>query len=170
MTADQQMVAWLRFQILARKAAAEAATEGPWEVTGQDGLDDAWQIYGGVDKNGGTLVDWNSGEPVEVPVRHRVATLNYEDGGGVWRREDADHIVLNQPRDTIARCEAELRILNDYDDFARVAADHPSPPGDPSWAELSAGILGDVIGDLAYAYRHRPGFDSSWFISAPEDV
>lgn len=149
MTEDQQMAVWLRQQILARKAIAEAARHagpGAWRVTENDG--EMWVQQADCSDEVATDRLTSPEEYIPLDPAH------------------VAHIAANDPRDTIARCEAELRILNDYEDFAKVAADHPSPPGETSWAEQIAGTLGDVVGDLAYAYRHWSGFDPDWYINA----
>lgn len=163
------MLSWLRSQILARKTAAEAASDGPWVNTGQDGDGDAWQIHGAPTEE--TTVEWpDDGEPFEVPVLARIATLNYDDGGGVWRREDADHIVLNHPQDTIARCETELALLADHSDFD-FPANEDDGPGGYSWTARCDGCGQPTpcrtARLLASGYRHRPGWLPEW---APEEV
>jgi hypothetical protein len=147
------LISWLRSTIEGDLAAAKAADEaspGPWVNTGQGGDGDAWQIHGGPSEK--LEPDWDApGVPLK-PVPIRVATLNYDDGGGVWEREAADHIVLQQPRDTIARCEAELRIL----DLAEEDARGYSPD---YWLALRL-----VVDEIASGYRHRPSFNPSWLL------
>ncbi|ETK36150.1 DUF6221 family protein [Microbispora sp. ATCC PTA-5024] len=160
---SDELMTWLRATIEGDKAAseaAEAASPGPWVNSGQAGLGDAWQIHGAPTEESG--VEWNDevGDVVRVPSR--VATLNYEDGGGVWAREAAEHIVLQQPMHTIARCEVELAIL---DLCERERAEWP---GHRSWDSESdqgvarAGALEDAVRRLAYGYRHRPGWREEW--------
>jgi hypothetical protein len=141
------LISWLRSTIEGDLAAAKAADEaspGPWVNTGQDGHGDAWQIHGGPSEE--LKPDWDApGVPLK-PVPIRVATLQYDDGGGVWEREAADHIVLQQPRDTIARCEAELSVLDLFEKqgFALGGA--------------YFGALHDAVNRLARGYRHRGGY------------
>ncbi|MEU4574846.1 DUF6221 family protein [Nonomuraea sp. NPDC023979] len=127
------MLSWLRSTITADLEAARAADEaspGPWVNTGQYGCGDAWQIHGAPTEESGT--EWSEELHDVVPARSGVATAAYEDGGGVWKREVADHMVLHQPRDTIARCEAELRILDLHqpvDGYGRVEYRKLMDPG-----------------------------------------
>ncbi|MBB6556179.1 DUF6221 family protein [Nonomuraea rubra] len=145
-----ELLSWLRATINAELEVAKAADEvapGPWVNTGQDGDGDAWQVHGA--PTGET--EWNYELEGEVPVLLRVATLNYDDGGGVWEREAADHIVLQQPRDTIARCEAELALI------ARCEGpDEPGTTPDFWWG------MREAIDMLVVGYRHRPGFKPEW--------
>lgn len=152
-----ELLSWLRATITADLAAAKAADEvapGPWVNTGQDG--DAWQIHGAPTGDTTWKYDDESGEDREVPVLHRVATLNYDDGGGVWEREAADHIVLQQPRDTIARCEAELALLGQLAEAKQFYDQHPHAPAGEIHGLLTAAEL------LATGYQHRPGFNPEW--------
>ena len=91
--ADEQrrrtgLVAWLRSAILARKAVAEAATAAPWEAEGDDPTDN--EVWIGLD----------DGSAIRLVVLH-----------GPESRQNMLHVAANDPRDTIARCEAELAIL-----------------------------------------------------------
>lgn len=66
-------------------------------------------------------------------------------------RVDEAHIVANSPRDTIARCEAELRELDRHE---------------PNFADCCP--LDDEVSPcesvqiMASGYRHRPGWSLSW--------
>lgn len=155
-TADG-LLSWLKTTITADLEAARAADKvapGPWVNRGQAGYGDAWQVHGA--PTGET--DWDPEADAVVPVLSRVATLNYSDGGGVWEREAADHIVLQQPRDTIARCEAELKLLDEF--LGQVdALDYIAySEGQGALGETSA----DLLSLLAFGYRHRPGFNPDW--------
>jgi len=130
------LISWLRATI-----TGDEASPGPWVNTGQDGCGDAWQVHGAFIDGESGIFDWNDGDPIEVPVRHRVATLNYDDGGGVWKREAADHMVLQQPRDTIARCTSELAELRILEAMPKHA------------------FVDRMIRIKACGYRHRPDFD-----------
>lgn len=136
------LISWLRSTIegdLAAAKAADKASPGPWVNTGQYGCGDAWQIYGAPTEESGD--EWNDEAQDVVPAPSKVAAAAYEDGGGVWEREAADHMVLQQPRDTIARCEVELAII----------AECLTVPGRGTLAER-------VIEGLARGYRHRDGY------------
>jgi hypothetical protein len=144
------MLSWLRATVVADLEAAKAADEvapGPWVNIGQDGEGDAWQIHGAPTDE----TTWDFDAEAEVPVLRRVATLNFDDGGGVWEREAADHIVLQQPRDTIARCEAELAILDRYE-----GPDERGTSPDFWWG------MREAVDMIAGGYRHRPGFKPEW--------
>jgi hypothetical protein len=153
MSGEEEPVAWLRSAILARKAAAEAATPGPWEFEPDD---EVFTVYDG---EHGDLV----GQTVAFTRRRAEAN------GG--------HIAMNDPTDILARCEAELAILDEhytlyrgdtnelYEEFSVCY-----PPGIPG---LNCGcVTCHYIGQggvkqygicrtvklLASGYRHQPGY------------
>ena len=109
MSSEEEPVAWLRAQIGARKAVAEAATCAPWEAEGDDPTDD--EVWIDVDGE-----DW------------RMLICR-----GPQSHENMLHVAANDPQDTIARCEAELAILDehasdgwaDYPQCVRCADGHP---------------------------------------------
>jgi len=84
------------------------------------------------------------------------------------RNVDLKHIALHDPRDTIARCEAELALLDKLMPVLRQlgeiaygegqGAEHPDQPGEYI-AEEAAEYLVEL---LAAGYRHRPGFKAEW--------
>lgn len=154
----QDILVWLRSTIQGDQAAAEKASPGPWVNAGQAGVDDAWQIHGAPTEETGTW--WDDDAQDMLPVPSRVATLNYEDGGGVWRREDADHIVTHQPRDAIARCSAELAIIKRYTEIKRIADQNERRRSEHNYAADTAAALLDAIEWLVQGYRHRPGYGS----------
>jgi hypothetical protein len=90
-----EMVVWLRTQIEARKATAEAATDGPWIVVTNPEDRDSITILGGPEGREHVFYD----------------PLGVDEAG-----RDFAHVALNDPRDTIARCEAELAILDLHSD------------------------------------------------------
>ena len=72
---------------------------------------------------------------------------------GVWPMGDSSLTRLmeaNDPRDTIARCEAELAILDLYEQQA--AKDNNAMEEDRTW------LLARVVRLLATGYKHRPGY------------
>jgi hypothetical protein len=89
-----------------------------------------------------------------------------------------DHIAANDPRDVIARCEAELAILDLYEQTAVLVTAPPAvtaaqwPGAGPQPGMISAldyqdarrelAVLGPVIRMLAYGYRHRDGYREEW--------
>ena len=90
MSSEMDPVAWLRAQITARLDVARKATPGPWEFEHDD---EVFTVHNG---EHGDLV----GSTVAF-TRH-------------WASVNGDHIALNDPQDTIARCEAELAILDEH--------------------------------------------------------
>jgi hypothetical protein len=57
-------------------------------------------------------VAFTPGLKAGAPCESQVATLLYEDGGGVWTCEAADHMVVNQPSTVIRDCDADLKMLD----------------------------------------------------------
>ena len=83
--------------------------------------------------------------------------------------EDADHLMRQNPRDTIARCEAELAMLDKLPPvLSRLGwiaegegqgAPHPGRPGEYMAEDAVADYFVKL---LASGYRHRPGFRPEW--------
>lgn len=151
MSADENPVAWLRAQVEARKAAAEAASEGPWDASA---VTPSWAGF------------------TEQPLAPaKVACLDDDEDNCLFvalrfglppeRNEaNAAHIAANDPRDTIARCEAELAILDEH------GPDDTFGPGD-----VCCCACGDrpqvpfpcrTVRLLAGGYRHRPGYPAAF--------
>lgn len=160
-------VAWLRAQIEARlKLAREASapTDGHWWRR----MADAGHVDDGTLEPVGALY---AGEPlldVDGDVCGGEEIVVYDEG----RPSDVqfEHIAGNDPQDTIARCEAELAILDAH-----------KPVWEGGWQECgecgpnndSSGILaiprdGDVWWPcrtfrlILGAYRFRSGYDEKW--------
>ncbi len=146
MSSEEGPVAWLRTQVEARKAAAKLAARegGTWTQ------DDPERYPGSIESLGGKVV-YDEGSPDE---------------------RQAAHIALNDPQDTIARCEAELAILDLH---------QPVAEGGSGWLECqecgpnndASGILAipgqgetfwpcATVRLLAGGYRHRPGFPADF--------
>ena len=137
MSDGEDPVAWLRAQVEARKSAAGALAAvlgGHW------------------------LVRLNDDDDFDFTVR--AADIDVEPASDAWRRDAADHIAANDPRDTIARCEAELAILDEHgpddtfgpDDLCCCACgDRPQVPFPCRTVRI---LLG--------AYQHRTGFKAEW--------
>lgn len=127
------LAAWLRTTITAEKSTAERATAGRWAVA--------------VDARGRWRVDvarWND------------YLTDYEVTGRIVRPRnfrDAEHIALHDPRDTIARCEADLELI---DGLAQVADGAETYGGTAAW------LAEDLLEDVAQGYRHRSGFKPEW--------
>lgn len=176
----EDLLAWLRATIqgdLTQAKAAEEAAPGPWVNTGQDGQGsdtDAWQIHGAPTGDTTWKYDRETEQEAEVPVLRPVATTEYDDGGGVWEKAAADHMVLQQPRDTIARCEAELALLDKIPPVLETlgwiaysegqGAAHPDKPGEYLAEDEPAEYFVKL---LAVGYRHRSGFKPSWLEPTP---
>ena len=142
---DEELAAWLRAAILARLELAREAspkTDGHW---------------------------WRRTDERGEPVSHLWAgeALRDEDGN-VWSGEyvvvydegapgeaQFDHMAANDPRDTIARCEAELAILDLYEQQAAKWYEN-------AMQEDRAWTLWPVIALLAGGYRYRPGYREEW--------
>lgn len=75
----------------------------------------------------------------------------------------AAHIATHDPRDTIARCEAELGIIDDYEQARRKLESGPDPcaPGSVFLSGRHDALRG-AITRLGYGYRHRDGYKASW--------
>jgi Family of unknown function (DUF6221) len=138
---DADAVAWLREQVTDRLEKARSATAGPWVVNAQT--------------LSGFRVTAPDGSFIAASVRM------WSDGS-----PDAAQIALNDPPDTIDRCEAELAILDE----------HPPHPGtDPPRCEtcLDSRLLSPEYWEanpwpcktvrlVASAYRHRLGYAEHW--------
>ena len=129
--ASEDLLSWLRSTIEGDKAAAEKAQPGPWHI--------------------GNAVD-----PTRPCNVHTFPGARGVADELLWL--DAEHVVRHDPRDTIARCEAELALLDE----------HPAAAGTylPAWAGRCQGC-GDrmpctTVKLLATGYRHRPGFNPEW--------
>lgn len=149
-------IEWLRTQIQDRKAKAEAAREygiGQWAanvgddevevlVALREDLPEPPDVMGGY---WGVVAGWG-GDDLFME-RLRVDDV----------RPFADHIAANDPRDTIARCDSDLAIL-DMAEREIAAAPERSWDWDSADEVSRAGALEDVVRLLAQGYRHRPGY------------
>ncbi len=129
-------MAWLRAQIEARKALAEAATPVPWEPEGDDPTDD--EVWIDVDGE-----EW----------RHVILR-------GPQSHENMLHVAANDPRDVIAWCEAELLILGEHGPDDTFGPDDVccSACGDVPQVAFPC----RTVCLLASGYRHRPGYREAW--------
>jgi hypothetical protein len=149
MSSEEEAVAWLRAQIEARKSAAEVLA---------------------VALGGNWLVRLNDDDDFDFTVR--AADIDDEPAADTWRRDAADHIAANDPRDVIARCEAELAILGEHApaDFSaygerlcrRCRWDDDEPGRDDDahhWVIYPC----RTIRLLAGGYKHRAGYrEEDW--------
>ena len=149
MTTEAGPAAWLRAAITGRMELAKAATQVPWEPEGDDPTDD--EVWIDVDGQ-----EW------------RMIICRGPDS-----HENMLHVAANDPRDTIARCETELAILDEH------AGDQSEWGGyrpDGTWQErgLVCMTCGHDDGRLGVAwpcrtvrlvftaYRYWPGYDAAW--------
>lgn len=138
-------IEWLRTQIQDRKAKAEAAEQGPWRIHSRHR-----NVVMGTD-----LIDsvGVAGDREDTPPLFTGQTSNR----GQRSYKDAEHIVANDPRDTIARCDTDLAIL-DMAEREIAAAPERSWDWDSADEVSRASTLEDVVRLLAQGYRHRPGY------------
>lgn len=129
----EEMLTWLRATVEGDKALGEQATAGEWEPV--------------VDDHGRGQVDasvWSKN--IGYYITEKISS-------GSRHREDAAHINVHDPRDTIARCEAELELL---DRCERVIANPET------YDETAEELAEEVIRRLARGRRHREGFKPEW--------
>jgi hypothetical protein len=157
---DDGLAAWLRKQIEARRDTAVAALEG------SDG--NWWRRTDG--ETGDPVGGLWDGEPdfdVDGDVVSGERPVVFDEGAP----SDAQfsHIAFNDPRDAIARCEAELAIL---DLHVPVRGDDGTGIDGKvcvicSWVNLSEETEGDpypckTVRSVGIAYRHLPGYREEW--------
>lgn len=125
------MIAWLRATIEGDKVAAEALDGEVWTAVKAQG---DWHIQTSQDQTFGGDVRWGELDPREAAL-----------------------IAAHDPRDTIARCEAKLKLLND------LLPDLESADGAISgeWNDSSS-LAETLVATLAEGYRHREGFKPEW--------
>ena len=149
MSADAA-VAWLRQQVQARLEMARKADTGEsWEADRRYGA--AWDV------------DLKpSLGPVASPGDGREASLGIEDCDDFENPRflsamvfHAQHIAANDPRDTVARCEAELGILDLHALWAAGPTAHPA-------MGAAACAVSDAVRHVARAYRHWEGYAEHW--------
>ena len=174
MSSEEEPAAWLRAQVEARLVLAREAAEGTdghwWRRMVDAGhfddhrLEPVGALYAGepvLDVDGDVL----GGEDIVVYDEGRPSDVQF------------DHIAANDPQDTIARCEAELAILDLYErtlaivrapvDLKALAAEKPVirelRARDYLDAERELCVLWEVVRLLAGGYKHRPGYkEEDW--------
>lgn len=151
MSSDEELSAWFRAAIEARREAAKLAARegGAWTQ------DDPLRYSGRISSLGGPVV-YDEGSPDEY---------------------QAAHIALNDPQDTIARCEAALAILDLHKPVIPVAFEDegrewrecqecgPNNGLSEFWAVPGQGEAFwpcETIRLLASGYRHWPGYREEW--------
>ncbi|NUS04664.1 MAG: hypothetical protein HOV97_19140 [Nonomuraea sp.] len=127
------LVEWLRTQIEADKATAEAAGAGAWRYV------------------------TTPGRSLEFDARRAVTGVGFHEDD-LLRPVEAIHIALHDPADVIARCGAELALLNEHVPAMSAAgrAVCPQCGGEPAATPCQ------TLRHLAYGYRRRPGWRPEW--------
>ena len=145
---EEGPVAWLRKQIEAREAAARAVKDGsdPWDGQWQARDRHALETY-----NGWVIALAPGIRDSRDPSS--VAAAEFPPGV-------VEHIAANDPRDVIARCEAELAMLDEHppcaDDATHCARCR-------NWLyEVQAPWPCTTISLVFGAYRQRPGYREDW--------
>ena len=90
-------------------------------------------------------------EPPEKDCRDGTSPVILVDNG----RREFEHIIRHDPRNEVARCEAELAILDLYEQQAAKASEN-------AMQEDRAWTLWPVISLLASGYKFRPGYRQEW--------
>lgn len=130
-----ELTTWLRAQILERKKTAEAAAETPrpdWTAITRRGKK--------------RMVGIIEATTNMQPSRRWLFNAETE-------ATNVLHIAFNDPQDTIARCEAELALLDLHEPIVGDRANYTI--AEQNRAE-------DVMLILASGYRHRPGWQERW--------
>ena len=157
---DEGAVAWLRQVIEGDKAAAVAATPGPWAFEGDDITDD--ELYSVHDGEHGDLV----GQTVAF-TRHRQVA-------------NGEHMARHDPQNVVADCEAKLAILDEhyiltsndqneaYEEFSVYRfPSHDCDFGCVCCHYMAQGAVRNygycrTVRHLASGYRHREGYAGHW--------
>jgi hypothetical protein len=140
-SADEDPVAWLRAQVEARLALARDAADGD---SGEWFTGDKWNVYRAEDI-----------APYEDADEHDLVVY-----GNV--KPQSGHIAANDPRDTIARCEGELAILDEH--APRNGYDQPEGDLTPVCTCCADDRMYGyaypcrTVRLLARGYRHRAGY------------
>jgi Family of unknown function (DUF6221) len=141
-TVGDGLVPWLRRRIAERKCLAEHTIE----------LGNAAEW---TELSSGVLMTCRPDSPQDDP---------HDRWDGVHPMGDSSLTRLmeaNDPQDTIARCEAEISIL---DLCERVISDdarkHDDCGAASSWTALAVAM--HMVRRLAYGYRHWPGYRDEW--------
>lgn len=123
------LLSWLRATIEGDKVAAEALDGEVWTAVKAHG---DWHIQTSQGQTFGGDSEWGDLDPCEAVL-----------------------IATHGPRDVIARCEAELALLDRCE-----GAGEPGTTPDFWWG------MREAIDMLATGYRHRPGFKPAWLEEA----
>lgn len=146
--ASDDMLSWLRAVVEGDKAAAEATSATPHRKAETASADHAAWSYSG---ESGVVM---CGCGVFEGVASGNCGCCWPDAEG--REVDLAHIALHDPRDTIARCEAELALLDDHAEATAHYAKHLEAPAGEVYG------LWVAIKRLLSGYQHREGFNPDW--------
>lgn len=124
-----EAIAWLREQVAQRMETARLAAAA----------------------EGGSHASW-------LPAYGTVVDAADEDWAVITDTVDeiAAHIALNDPQDVIARCEAELGILDLYGLWAAEDLN-----GNPALGAAACAVS-DAVRHLASGYKYRDGYAQHW--------
>jgi hypothetical protein len=159
---EPELVPWLRAQVQARLDLARECSQGSdghwWRRTHV--LGDGTPVPVGALYEGAQLLDWD-GEP-----GHGEYTVVYDEGSP----GDAqfEHIAGNDPRDTIARCESELAVLDEHAPYACTwpggsrCTTCASSEVYPNGVAVMAAFPCRTVRLLGRAYRHHAGYLEAW--------
>lgn len=174
---SDDLATWLRGEIKARMQCAQMISQGGFAPQRWD-TEPAGQVNPASEPASGTISDairqereYSSGW-VQIAVYERLnnepPAAEYREPGVVAALAEAgrrqfEHIIRHDPRDTIARCEAELAILDDHSRQANGACrtcitqrnDYPE-----EW--VSVAYPCPVARLLCSAYRHQSGYREEW--------
>jgi Family of unknown function (DUF6221) len=144
---ETEAVAWLREQVQARLAAAQAMLSEdwgdlPWAVT---------ECVNGMRGDCPCIVYQGSYKPFRQP---QVPPVRYI--ADAETPQIAQWIIANDPRRVIADCEADLGIIALYD---RWAGDYLG--GNPELGAAACAIS-DAARHAASGYRYHPGYVEHW--------
>ena len=172
------MLSWLRSTIEADKAAAHAAAQAERTVQ-RDTSPEVRAATGRYSENA-SIPDGGAWAVEDHGYARSVISTSAEQVGVVagscgcccpnadGRDVDLAHIAIHDPRDTIARSEAELALLDQIDIYtsqAEAASADASEDSPNPLVSVFVFNLGALIGAarlLAGGYRHREGFDPDW--------
>ncbi|MGA4989899.1 DUF6221 family protein [Nonomuraea bangladeshensis] len=133
---SHEMLSWLKATIEGDKAAAKANGGETWTAH-DEGADDNWTLdIGDGHKTGESCGCCCKGTLDEV---------------------EAEHMARHDPRDTIARCEAELALLDKLLPELEQADDLILG----EWGS-SDDLAKKLLVTLVAGRRHRPGFNPKW--------
>ncbi len=133
---------WLRGWITTDRQAAEAALKvapGEWHDNWGDQDEDDEDVY-----------------PV-IFTDEQGELLRAEDG----MRPVIDHLIRHEPRDVIARCDAELKLLDLYTHMLGWNDTYDQGVTEHEIRMMQAGAR-EMLRMLVQGYRHRPGYRPEW--------